>query len=699
MNDHLSMIMEVALSETWVVAVDVGGTFTDAVAIGSEGGLRVAKVPSTPEDPSVGLATAIVELVAAGVTPSRVRLLSHGTTVATNAILMGRMGKVVLVATEGFRDILGFRGGSRPDIYSLTPAKPSDLVRREDRLEVRERLAGDGSVLTKLTRTEIRRVVEEVAAHEPEAVAVALLFSYLDDGHEQLLGEALRRRLPGVPVTLSAEVAREFREYPRTATAALNAGLRPIVGRYLLEARRRTTELGVTSPFLVMQSNGGCVPAERAEREAHRLLLSGPAGGVTGLLALGRRHGVDKLVSLDMGGTSLDVCLVSGSVPPVVPTQEIDGHPILSPSVDIETVGAGGGSIAFVDRAGRLRVGPQSAGADPGPACYGHGGTDATVTDAHAVAGTLGSETPLAGRMTLDLDAARAVVGAVGERLGLSVEAAAKGVLAVTLAHMTRALRRVSVERGIDPREYTMVAFGGAGPLHAGMLLRELGMAGVLLPTHPGLFSAAGLVAADLRIDDSRTLLWPLEPSRFDDVLAWYRERGARLTEQLREDGVPRSRTGLVASADCRYAGQGYELTVPLPRVSQAGLRALRRDFDALHRAVYGHASPDQEVELVAVRLTAFGGLPTPEPPPIARGGATPLADARVGERRVALPSEPRALRVPIWRRERLRAGNRIAGPAIVEQMDATSVLLPGQTATVDATGDIWIRELPRRPR
>ena len=680
-----------------MVAVDVGGTFTDAVAIGGEGEILVAKVPSTPDDPSVGLAAAIAELTADGVVPAQVRLLSHGTTIATNATLTGRVGRVVLIATEGFRDILAYRGGSRPDIYSLTPKKPADLVPREDRLEVRERLGGDGSVVTRLTKAEIARVVEEVADREPEAIAIALLFSYLDDRHEQLLAAALRKRLPGVPVTQSAEVAREFREYPRTATAALNAGLRPLVGRYLLEARRRSAELGVTAPFIVMQSNGGCVPAERADREAHRLLLSGPAGGVTGLLALGRRHNIDKLVSLDMGGTSLDVCLVSGSAPPVVPTQVIDGHPVLSPSVQIETVGAGGGSIAYVDRAGRLRVGPQSAGADPGPACYGHGGTEATVTDAHAVAGTLGPDTPLAGRMPLDSDAARAAVGAVGEQLGLSVEAAATGILAVTLAHMTRALRRVSVERGIDPREYTMVAFGGAGPLHAGMLLRELGMAGALLPRYPGLFSAAGLVAADLRIDDSRTLLWPLEPSRFDEVLAWYREGGARLTDQLREDGIPRSRTSLAASADCRYAGQGYELTVPTPRTSRAGLRTLRRDFDALHYAVYGHANPDQQVELVAVRLAAFGELPTPEPPPVPRGNASPPEDARIGERRVSLPFQPRALRVPVWRRERLLAANRITGPAIVEQMDATTVLLPGQTATVDATGDVWIRELPRK--
>ena len=681
------------MSQAWVIAVDVGGTFTDAIAVGTGGALRVAKVPSTPEDPSDGLAAALRELADQGVQPSRVQLLSHGTTVATNAILTGRLARAVLVATEGFRDILAYRAGSRPDIYSLEPARPSEIVSRADRLEVRERLDGRGEVLTPLTDEEVHRVVEEVARRQPDSVAVALLFSYLDDRHEQRIGTALRERLPGIPVTLSAETAREFREYPRTATAAMNAGLRPIVGRYLLRARGRLEDLGVAAPFLVMQSNGGCVPADRAEREAHRLVLSGPAGGVTGLVALGDQVGLDKLISLDMGGTSLDVCLVNGSMAPVVPTQTLNDHPILCPSVDIVTAGAGGGSIAQVDRAGRLRVGPESAGADPGPASYGYGGKSATVTDAHVVAGTLGADTPLAGRMRLDVDAANAVLGAVGETLGMSAVETAGGILAITLAHMTRALRKVSVQRGIDPREYTMVAFGGAGPLHAGMLLRELGLAQVLVPPNPGLFSAAGLVAADIRIDESRTVLYPLAPSRFDDVLGWYRTTGEEIAAQLREDGIPRSRTRLMASADLRYDGQGYDLNVPLRSVSIQGLRHLRRGFDQLHRSVYGHANADQDVELVALRLAAFGRLRRPSVAEIPAGRTAPPSEARTGDRPVSLPSQPRATAVPLYRRASLLARNRIAGPAIIEQMDSTTLVLPDQIARVDQWGNLWMRE------
>jgi N-methylhydantoinase A len=673
--------------------VDVGGTFTDAVAIGSRGTLRVAKVPSTPEDPSRGLVDALCDLTARGVDASRLSLLSHGTTVATNAVLTGGLARVVLVATEGFRDILAYRSGSRPEIYSLRPRRPADLVERVDRLEVRERLGGRGQVVTPLTSAEVDRIVDEVRRRRPEAVAVALLFSYLDDGHEQMLARALRKELPDTPVTLSAETAREFREYPRTATAALNAGLRPIVGRYLLDARGAVEGLGAPAPLVVMQSNGGCVPAERAEREAHRLILSGPAGGVTGVAALGERLGLDKLISMDMGGTSLDVCLVNDGVAPVVSSQVVGDHPVLAPAVDIATVGAGGGSIAQVDRAGRLRVGPESAGAHPGPAAYGYGGTSATVTDAHVVAGTLGPETPLAGRMTLDLDAAAAAVGSVGDELGMTAAEAARGILAVTLASMSRALRRVSVERGIDPREYTLIAFGGAGPLHAGMLLRDLRLAGVVLPAHPGLFSAAGLVAADLRIDESRTVLQPLDDSVFDDVRSWYRETGETMRSQLVADGIPRSRTRLVASADLRYSGQGYDLNVPLRALSAAGLRALRSGFDALHRSVYGHANPDDDVDLVALRLAAFGRIRRPSPSNVARGRSAPRADALVGERRVAFPSERRPLTVPVLRRERLLARNRIAGPAIIEQMDSTAVLLPGQRARLDDSGDLWIAE------
>ena len=678
---------------SWILGVDVGGTFTDAVAMGSDGAATVAKVASTPADPAIGLLSALGELGSLGVPLEDVDLLVHGTTIATNAVITGRSARVVLLATEGFRDILSYGSGTRPHLYDLELPRPRELVPRRDRIEVRERLSGQGEILVPLDPEAIERTLREVAEHAPEAIAVAFLFSYLDDRHERALGDALAARFPDTPVTLSSQVAREFREYPRTATAALNACLRPVVGRYLLRSRSRLEELGLESHFLVMQSNGGSVPAERADREAHRLIHSGPAAGVTGAVALGTRYGLDRLISLDMGGTSLDVCLVRDGVLPITPLRVIEDQPILAPTVDVVAVGAGGGSIARVDAAGSLKVGPQSAGADPGPAAYGLGGTEPTVTDAHVVVGTLGEETPLAGRLTLEVAAARGAVSRVGAPLGLDTDEAAEGIIAVATAHLLRALRRVSIERGVDPRNYTLVAFGGAGPLHAGRLLRELDLARVVVPPHPGLFSAMGLVSADLRVDESQTVLQILDRGILEDLATWYEETARGLVDQLRSDGIPEARVRMVGTADCRYLGQGYELNVPLGGLDGRTLAKLSPSFHDLHAATYGHAAPDDPIEVVTLRLSAFGALERPEPAPIAEGRAEPDGEALTGSRSVLLPGARRRLSVPVYRRELLKAKNRLSGPALVEEMDATTLILAGQAGEVDRFGSLWLVE------
>lgn len=682
---------------TWMVGVDVGGTFTDAIAVAGDGDIRVAKVPSTPGDPSEGFERALSELAGAGVAPGAVRLLCHGTTVATNALLTGRTARVALVTTEGFRDVLAYRDGRRPAVYNLEPAKPRDLVARRDRIETTERVSHSGDVITKLTAAEIERVCEQVAARRPEAIAVGLLFGYLNDQHEQALGAALRRRLPDVPVTLSSEVAREFREYPRIATAVVNAGLQPVVGQYLLRASERAGHLGVRAPLLVMQSNGGCVPGTRAGREAHRLLVSGPTAGVTGAVALGARYGLGRLISLDMGGTSLDVCLVRDGVLPLTRLQVVQGNPVLCSSVEIVTAGAGGGSIAHADRTGRLRVGPQSAGATPGPAAYGLGGKEATVTDAHVVAGTLPASLELAGGLRLDAEAAREAVGRLADALGLGVDEAARGVVAVTAAQVMAVLRRVSVERGIDPRDYTLVAFGGAGPLHAALLMRELGLRSVLIPAFPGLFAAAGLVAADLRIDESQTVLRKLGPPTIGELRAWFDGTARRLRAQLRADGVPASRVRVLASVDCRFLGQGFDLPVQLPAITRAAIGAVAGRFRELHARTYGHADPDEPIEIVTARLSAFGLLDRPDYAHVAAGSRRPGAAALLGATMVALPGSDHKCEVPVYRREELRERNRVTGPAIVHQMDSTILVLEDQTADVDELGSLWLRKRARR--
>lgn len=687
----------------WTISIDTGGTFTDAVARRGDGHLSVAKVPSTPDDPARGMGDAIAALVSNGVPLEEISLVCHGTTVATNAVLTHALARVTLVTTEGFRDVVAYRQGCRPTIYSLTPERPYELVPRERRLEARERVTSTGEILIPLTDDEIARVVDDVRATQPEAVAVCLLFGFLNDEHEARLGESLRSALPGIPVTLSSETVREFREYPRMATTTINAALRPLVSGYLTRTGASLTDLGTDARLLVMQSNGGCAPAGRAEREAHRLILSGPAGGAAGLVRLGQEHGIENAVSLDMGGTSTDVCLMRAGTVPLASSQRIHDHELLAPTVDIHTIGAGGGSIAWIDLSGRLRVGPQSAKAVPGPVSYGRGGTQPTLTDAHVVLGTLGAVT-LAGSLSLDREAAIAALAELGHRLGMGGESnraasdlevaqeAAHAVIAISVAHMVRALRTVSIERGLDPREFTLVPFGGAGPLHAGLLLRHLRLRDVLVPQHPGLFSAEGLLAAGLRIDDSQTML-----SRFDDAfaaqaVAWYAEHAAALTGQLAQDGVDPDDVVLSPTADCRYVGQGFELSVPLTGLAPADIDGLPEAFHALHRERYGHANEQEDVEVVTLRLGATGSAPQDRHSSGGSGEFEPAAAARIATPEVLIPGESLGP-VDVWDRSMLVPGNVITGPAIIHQMDATTLMLSGQTGTVTPLGDIRIKE------
>jgi N-methylhydantoinase A len=678
---------------TWTVSIDAGGTFTDAIARSSNGHSVVAKVASTPHDPSQGLSAAVLALVDQGLPLDAVTLLCHGTTVATNATLTGNLATVALLTTRGFRDVLGYRQSNRPDVYSLTPERPSELIERQYRLEVNERLTSAGTVLEELTEAEIVRVVAQTVELNPQAIAVSLLFSYLNDAHELRLGAALRRALPDTPVTISSEVAREFREYPRTATTVINAALRPVVGGYLERAVAAVQSSGLDAPFVVMQSNGGCVPAGRAEAQAHRLVLSGPAGGVSGLIATAEAHGLHNVISLDMGGTSADICLVRGSKAPFTSIQTIQDHVLLAPTVDIHTIGAGGGSIAWVDKTGRLHVGPQSAKAVPGPASYLRGGLEPTVTDAHVVLGTLGAG-ELAGNLVLDRPAACTAVDRVGSQLGMTTIEAAEAILAISLAHMVRAVRKVSVERGLDPREFTLVPFGGAGPLHAGLLLRHLGLKSALIPEQPGLFSADGLLVAGLRVDDSQTILKTFAPEGIEAMSAWFEASSTAATGQLVADGIAIEDITVIGSIDCRYLGQGFELNVPLDRWDADGLSSLADRFHEIHETLYGHANRAEEVELVTVRVAVRGAFTRAScnTDLTADGGASAAA-ALIGRRDVHIPGAGGSASTAVYDRSGLVPGNRFAGPAIIQQMDATTVILAGQSAVVSYNGDLIITE------
>ena len=680
-------------ADRWAVGIDVGGTFTDAVAIRADGTTRLAKVPSTPDDPARALLAALHALARDGVEPESIGRLVHGTTVATNALLTGSLERVVLVATAGFRDVLGIRDGMRDAVYDLYAPRPTELVRRVDRLEVRERMGRDGRPVVPLAYQEVARVIAAVRRRRPRSVAVALLFSYASDAHEQRLATALRAAFPGVPVTCSSDVAHEFREYPRMATTAVAAGLRPVLERYIGRAAMHAHGLGVAAPLLVMESSGGVLAAERAAREPHRLILSGPAAGVGGAIELAGLLGIGDCLTLDMGGTSVDVALVRDSRATTVSVQRHDHTPLMAPAVDIATAGAGGGSIAWLDPAGALRVGPASAGADPGPACYGAGGRLPTVTDAHVVAGSLGESTALAGTLLLDRRRAVEAIATLAGPLGLPVDAVAEGVLAIATAHVASILRRVPVEHGVDPRELPLVAFGGAGPLHAGRLVRELGLGEAIVPTTPGLLSAAGLVAADLRLDAALTVLVRLDDADPGMLVAWYREASSALRRQLVDDGAPRASQLVSGSIDCRYVGQGYEVGIPLETIDRRGVRGVVDAFHREHEARYGHRSGDP-VEAVTLRVSVVGRLVHPQAStPVSRRLAAPTAEARVATRSLVVPGSTERVTASVWRRDRLLAGDRIGGPAIVEQLDATTVVLPGQVAQVGRYGELRIAE------
>jgi N-methylhydantoinase A len=622
-----------------------------------DGQLRVLKRRSTPNDPGAAVRGGLAAL---GGHPR----LHYGSTVATNALLERRGASVVLLTTAGFEDVLEIGRQTRPELYALEPRRPRPLVAGARRIGLRERLLYDGRVETRLTPREVRRAVAAVARAGTRAVAVCLLHAYANPVHETRLGRALAGR--GLHVTLSHRLLREYREYERVATTVVNAYVGPLMDDHL-----RGLAAAVPGGVRVMQSSGGLVGAATAGAEAVRTILSGPAGGVVGAAARARRAGFPRVITFDMGGTSADVSLVDGALARRAETT-VDGLPVRVPALDIHTVGAGGGSIARLDAGGALRVGPESAGAEPGPACYGVG-TRPTVTDANLVLGRLVETEFLGGEMRLDRARAERAVGALARRLGRSVTATAAGIVAVANAAMERAVRVVTVERGHDPRAFTLVAFGGAGGLHAAELAATLGIARVYVPRHPGLLSAWGVLAADVVRDYARTLR-RLEP-REAELLAGLAGLAAAARRDLRGDGI--RRVVVEPLLDVRYAGQSYEVTVP-------HRRRWRAAFHAAHARLYGHADAARPLEVVTLRVRARGGatrLPDDPPPP--RGGPPAALMRR------SVVAGGRARPGAVYRRDRLGPGARLRGPAVVCEYSATTFVPPGWTASVDRHGGL----------
>jgi N-methylhydantoinase A len=651
------------------VGVDVGGTFTDLVAVKPDGSLEIRKVASTPADPSIGLFRAIDVS-----SPLPIDVLVHGTTVATNALLERRGARVALVTTAGFEDLLWLRRQDRAALYDLARAHPPPLVARRDVIGARERMGPDGAIEA-LAEGEVARVTAAVRALGPESVAIALLFAFRHPEHERRLATALRASLPGVAVTASHEILPVFREYERISTTTAEAYLRPKVASYVAKTAAATTQRGVRS-LLIMTSNGGTLGAAQAGKRAASLALSGPAGGVVGARLVGAAVGARDLLTLDMGGTSADASLISGGVALTEGAESVAGVPIALPSILIETVSAGGGSIASVDEGGALRVGPRSAGAEPGPACYGRGGTEPTVTDACLVLGWLDPQYPLADSVRLERAAAERALSALP--FSHDVCEIAAGIVQVATAVMARALKRVSVARGIDPRGMALLPFGGAGPLFGCALADALGMSRVVVPPHPGVLSALGLAAAPERVDVLASLHRSLDDLDGQEVARAFAPLVATAAAALPDGGVTRF-------VDCRFQGQGYEVTVPALRDDPATLAA---EFRAAHRARHGHGDSDQPIELVNLRVVAERPVSLPAFG-AGRRRAAEGGEGAANARRMIVTRDGKRVRADVWPLGEVPAGSLLNAPAVLAGPDATGLIEPGWRGVVHASGAV----------
>ncbi|MGE5407700.1 MAG: hydantoinase/oxoprolinase family protein [Syntrophothermus sp.] len=654
-----------------LLGVDVGGTFTDAVLV--DGAVYTAKVPTTPGTEAEGVMRAIEEVLArAGTAPGAIHAFAHGMTVGTNALLEERGARTALVATRGFADVLEIGRQDRPELYRLCAPKPAPLVPRERRFEAAERV-GPAGVLTPLAAGEPERLARQVEDAGAEAVAVCLLFSYLDPSHERAIAEHLRERLPGVHVSASHEVLPRFREYERCSTTVIDAYLSPLLDSYLASLGEASAAAGLPQP-LVMQSSGGVAPAAEAARSGAWSVLSGPAGGAVGAGVLARVSGDGNALGFDMGGTSCDVCVIEGGEVRRAFARRIAGRTIQLPMVDVHTVGAGGGSIGWRDSGGALRVGPRSAGAVPGPACYGRGGAEPTVTDANLVLGNLAADSRLAGDVALDPEAAESAIDALGRSLGLDRLRTAAGIVRVANQEMVRALRVVTVERGIDPRGFALLPFGGAGPMHAAAIAAELGVSTILCPRAGGVLSALGLCASERRRDTARTVMLGGAELSGERI-------AAEVTALIASTGAGLEAAEPEVTYRMRYAGQAFELPVPGPAAPDPGELVAR--FEEGHEERYGHRDPEGEVVLVDVELAMVVPGPAPRPEAAPRG--------RLKETSRPVRFDQGWLETPVLRGEPA-AGTEARGPVVVELPEATLVLPPDWHAIVDDAGTIVAR-------
>lgn len=667
------------------LGIDSGGTFTDVVLFDEQSGkLNITKTPSTPHNPSIGVFNGFLKISKQKhVEPGDITSLIHGTTVATNALLEYKGVKTALILTKGFKDILSIVRQDRPNLYDYFERRPEPLIPRHLRFEVTERMLFNGQIKARLDEENVRDIITHLKDSRIDTVAVCLLHSYANPAHELRIKALFNDSYPEATVCLSSDILPEIREYERMSTTAINAYVMPIIERYLTDLKGKIKGAGLTVDLNVMQSNGGIMPSAAISQKSVATILSGPAGGVIGSQEIARLAGFDNLITLDMGGTSSDICLINDCKYITTKESEIGGHAIKVPMIDIKTIGAGGGSIAWIDAGGLLRIGPQSAGADPGPACYGKGGKEPTVTDANLVLCRINPEFYVGGEMKLSMDKAREAISKIAVPLGFSIEKAAEGILRVVNANMLRGIRRVSVERGHDPRSFSLFCFGGGGPLHGAALANELSMHEMIVPISPGVNSAVGLLKADFRYDYSRTYLKTISQADIGELNDIYSELEKSAMEKMVAEKIDPEQIIFKRSADIRYYGQGYEVEIPVAggQIGSSQIKTLKSGFNQSHRQLYGYDLPKEEIELVYLRLAAIGQVSKPEFYK-GRGADTDSTAALKGERRVYIDGQYRS--TTLYDRSKLKPNNTLQGPAIIEQFDSTTLINPGQTVRVD---------------
>lgn len=672
------------------VGFDVGGTFTDFVMVHEESGaVQFFKLPSTPADPSIAIAEGVARLVERhGLDPAEIVHLGHGTTVATNLVIERKGSKTALVTTRGFRDVLEIGRQIRPHLYDYSVRRPPPLVPRRLRFEVTERVLSDGSVRLPLNEQEVATAADAMAEAGVESVLVCFLHSYRRPEHERRARDIISNILPDAYISVSSDVLPEFREFERMSTTALNAYVAPKMGRYLEQLGQRLLNQGINCGFDTIHSNGGMMSPETVREIPVRTCLSGPAAGVIGGAKLGSQIGFPNVVTFDVGGTSTDVSVIVDGKPLFAADREVADYPVRIPMVDIHVIGAGGGSIARIDDAGALKVGPQSAGADPGPVAYGRGGTEPTITDANIVLGRLDQKALLDGRLAIDAEAAqRAIETKIAKPLGLSVEEAAHGILRIACANMNRAIQSVSTEKGHDVREFALMAFGGAGPLHAGDLAGESGIDTVIVPVEPGTLCARGILLSDITRDYVRSELSIADARSWDAAKAAVAEMVREADLWLAREGVPLDQRAVRVSVDARYDGQNYEVIVEVDSIESMSVDEFIDRFRRRHAQEYGYDIDNRGTEIVNCRVQAIGRLRKSS---AAFDGGTE-AVAPVAHRTTYFGNAYKWLETPVFRRSHFGEGYRLEGPAIIEEMSATTVLHPDQILRVEPGGNLII--------